>query len=116
MKFETEAVIIEITKDESRATCRLKPVAEGTAIEIDGTKYLVGRQSPVTSESPDAIDAKLWPLDPAGLTKEAFELGESPNDKPGASLAHWALAAWQAQRKVRIAIDVANNITKITLL
>ena len=116
--YETEAVILELEKEQKRAKCKLKPVAGTTFVEIDGTKYLVARQSPVTSP-PVAIDAKLWPLDPAGLT-QPFDLGESPNQakslEQGESLQHWALAAWQAQRKVRVSIDVANVITKITLL
>lgn len=109
MKFETEAVIIEITKGGSRATCRLKPVAEGSAIGIDGTKYLVGRQSPAAS-SPASIDGKLWPLDSAGLTQE-FDVGDG--------LRQWARIAWQDHRKVRLVVDVQgkkSGITKITLL
>jgi hypothetical protein len=117
-KYETEAVMLEMAKKKkkgSTAKCRLKPVAGGTAIEIDGRKYLVGRQEQETGKKKARIAARLWSLNTAGTTKTKFDLDKKRHK--------WALAAWQAQRKLRLVVDVRNKknkknnrITKITLL
>ena len=120
MKFETEAVMLEIAKEGSKAMCRLRPIAGGTAIKIDGTEYMVGRLEKdekkngdsETVTSPLPIAAWLWPLNKSGTTETKFDLDKN--------LHEWGLAAWQAQRKVSLVVDVQdkknNRITKIILL
>ena len=115
-KYKTEAVLLQMAKeekDESEAgttvKCQLKPVAGGTAIEIDGSKYLVGcveNGAAGTADPPADCGAWLWELNSAGVTKTEFEFADG--------LEQWALAAWQARRKVRLVAD-GNKITKITL-
>lgn len=114
-KYKTEAVMLEIAKKKKRkkgstAKCRLRPVAGGTAIEIGENKYLVGHQE--TGVKKARIAARLWRLNKAGTTEITFDLDKK--------LHEWALAAWQAQRKVSLVVDVQdkknNRITKITVL
>jgi hypothetical protein len=120
-KYETEAVFLQITNDEKNGvTCQLKPFAGGTAIKIDGKEYLVGRfeadgrnnADNETVTSPIPIAACLWQLNKSGTTETKFILDKK--------LHEWSLAAWQAQRKVSLVVDVQdeknNRITQITLL
>jgi hypothetical protein len=111
--FETEAVILQLEKEDNKAKCKLKPAAGTSFVEIGATKYVVGRNKLAGPTEP--VDAKLWPLDKTGITDKAFNLGDT--------LEQWALTAWQAQRKVRLLIECDKDmkdgpctITKITLL
>lgn len=113
MNFEIEAVMVEVSNDGSQVKCRLKPTAGGSAVEVGGTRYLVGRKeiAPKTSAAskPTPIAAKLWPLNTSGATETEFDLGTG--------LDQWARAAWEAQRKVRLIFDDAKaSINKISLL
>ena len=108
-QYETEAVIQQMTK-ETEAKCRLNPIAGGSAVEIDGSKYLVGRDASSAPKS-GPVDAMLWPLNASGFTETQFELD--------VDLEAWALAAYAARRKACLVVELdlpdKSRIKKITL-
>ena len=117
MNYETEAVLLEIAKEKGAGSkCRLKAVAGGTAVEIKGNRYLVGRNEKKATKAAGAGKGArtssdkgcLWQLDSDWRTLDEFGIRSG--------LEQYAFAAWQGQRKVHLVISDANSITRITLL